>query len=196
MEVYDEWNSIHHEDLWAYNKLFLSRILGYNCGPSGVPVPKSDFFIVRPSINLMGMGRVSRIEYIERDTEHLHPAEFWCEIFEGEHISVDYYKKEPVLVVKGHRKPESPLYKWEKWEKIERYIEFPSILSRLKGEYEYINCEFIGDKLIEVHFRQNPDFRYGNNVAIPIWKEDNMEIDGKYKYVRDEDFLREGFFIE
>ena len=41
-------------------------------------------------MNLMGMGRYSRIEYIESDTEHLHPAEFWCEIFEGDHISVDY----------------------------------------------------------------------------------------------------------
>lgn len=196
MEIIDEWNNIHHDDLWVYNKLFLSRKLGYNCGPAGVPVPNSDFFIVRPSLNLMGMGRVSRIEYIENDTEHLHPAEFWCEIFEGDHISVDYYERSPILTVKGYRNPENPLYKWEKWEKIDESIEFPSILNDLKGNYEYVNCEFVGGKLIEVHFRQNPDFKYGNKVAIPVWKDDNIVKEGKYNFITDEDFLREGFFIE
>jgi hypothetical protein len=43
----DEWNNIHHDDLWIYNKLFLSRVLGYTCGPSGTTVPKSDFYIKR-----------------------------------------------------------------------------------------------------------------------------------------------------
>jgi len=35
LDVNDEWNAIHHDDLWIYNKLQLSRILGYNCGPVG-----------------------------------------------------------------------------------------------------------------------------------------------------------------
>jgi hypothetical protein len=86
----DEWNSIHKEDLWVYNKLFLARSLGHLCGPVGASVPSPDYYIVRPSINLLGMGRFSRIEWIDNSTDHLHPAEFWCEIFQGEHISVDF----------------------------------------------------------------------------------------------------------
>ena len=192
----DEWNIIHNEDLWVYNKLFLSRTLGYNCGPSGVPVPKPDFYIIRPSFNLLGMGRFSRIEWVENETEHLNPSEFWCEIFEGEHLSVDYRRKKADLIVKGYREPGSSLYRWSKWEKVERHIEFPSILENLKGDYEWINCEFIGGKLIEVHFRRNSDFRYGNNVAIPVWKDQNVPKDGKYRYIEDVDYLRKGFLVD
>ena len=123
-----EWNSIHNEDLWIYNKLFLSRVLGYNCGPVGIPVPKPDFYIVRPSFNLMGMGRFSRKEWIENSTDSLHPSEFWCEIFEGEHLSVDFRWELPDLIVLGERKPEDSLYKWSKWKKVKRPIEFPNIL--------------------------------------------------------------------
>ena len=78
LEGNDEWNQIHPKDLWVYNKLILSRILGYTCGPSGTDVPKSDFYIVRPCMNLLGMGRLSRIEYIEKSTDDFHPSEFWC----------------------------------------------------------------------------------------------------------------------
>jgi len=193
-EASDEWNYIHNEDLWVYNKLFLSRVLEYNCGPAGASVPKPDFYIVRPSLNLMGMGRYSRIEHLENNTEHLHPSEFWCEIFEGEHLSVDFYRGQCSLVVRGLRKPDSPLYKWSKWEKIEKKIEYPSILEKLVGNYDWINCEFIGDKLIEVHFRRNSDFKHNNSIAIPIWKDDN-HIDSEYRYIKDEDYHRKGFLI-
>jgi hypothetical protein len=196
LDSQEEWKNIHNSDLWVYNKLFLSRILGYNCGPIGVPVPKSDFYIVRPSFNLLGMGRFARIEWIDQYTDHLHPSEFWCEVFEGEHISVDYKNKHPELTVLGTKDLKDPLYKWSKWEKINRFIEFPSVLNELKGDYEYINCEFIGNKLIEVHFRRNPDFRYGNNVAIPIWNDQDIEEVDDYNYIRDEDYRRKGFLID
>ena len=194
-ESSDEWNFIHNEDLWVYNKLFLSRVLGYNCGPAGVSVPKPDFYVIRPSLNLMGMGRFSRIEWLDDDTEHLHPSEFWCEVFEGEHLSVDFYNKECFLVVRGIREPDSPLYKWSKWEKIEKEIKFPSILNKLIGNYEWINCEFIENKLIEVHFRRNSDFMHNNSVAIPVWEE-NTFIDSEYKYIKDQDYHRKGFLID
>ena len=68
LEVSNEWNSIHPKDLWIYNKLILNRLLGHLCGPTGVPVPYSGYYIVRPSINLLGMGRFSRKEWINNDT--------------------------------------------------------------------------------------------------------------------------------
>lgn len=193
LDVNEEWNHIHPLDLWVYNKLFLSRVLGYNCGPTGVAVPKPDFYIVRPSFNLLGMGRFARKEWIEGNTEHLHPAEFWCEIFEGDHLSVDFYQKKAELVVLGTRNSSDPYYKWKKWEKIEKNVKFPEILTSLNGNYEWINCEFIGDKLIEVQFRRNPDFRHNNSVAIPVWdaeKEENMQ------FIEDGDYLRKGFYIK
>ena len=192
----DEWNSIHSEDLWVYNKLFLNQRLGHLCGPTGVPVPHSGHYIVRPSINLLGMGRFSRIEWIDRDTEHFHPAEFWCEIFKGRHLSVDFHHKKSELVVLGERDNGEDLYRWKKWTKINLEVKFPEILNSLKGDYEWINCEFIGNKLIEVHFRRNPDFRYGNTVAIPVWKGDRPQKVEDFTFVQDKDYLRKGFFID
>jgi hypothetical protein len=194
----DEWGNIHPSDLWIYNKLFLSRILGYICGPVGTTVPKSDYYIIRPSFNLLGMGRFARKEWIEKYTDHIHPAEFWCEIFTGEHLSVDFKNQEAELVVLGIKNEEDPYYKWQKWEKIDKKVEFPDILRDLKGKYEYINCEFIDGKLIEVHFRQNPDFRYGNRIAIPIWNEkelNKMDMD-EYKFIKDSEFKRLGFLVK
>lgn len=196
LEGNQEWNQIHHDDLWIYNKLFLSRVLGYTCGPIGTTVPKPDFYIVRPSLNLLGMGIHARIEWIESTTDHFHPAEFWCEIFQGEHLSVDFKNQMCELVVKGTRKSEDPLYKWEKWEKINRNIDFPLILSTLKGQYEWINCEFIDNHLIEVHFRPNPDFRYHNTVAIPVWDENCSQNLSDYCFIEDSDYRRRGFWIK
>ena len=192
----EEWNSIHVEDLWVYDKLILNRRLRHLCGPTGMPVPYSGYYIVRPSINLLGMGRFSRIEWIDKDTEHFHPAEFWCEIFKGEHLSVDFHQKKSELVVLGERNNDDPLYKWKKWTKIDSKVEFPDILNNLKGNYEWINCEFVGNKLIEVHFRRNPDFRYRNTVAIPVWKGDRPQKNGDLTFIDDKDYLRRGFFID
>ena len=215
--VAEEWNRILSQHQWIYNKLFLSQRLGYTCGPAGLEVPKPGFYIVRPSMNMMGMGRFARIEYIEKDTEHLHPAEFWCEVFEGDHYSVDYeyhedrtgcypqwmqehsvdyHKREQRLAVKGY-KEEGNLYKFTKWEKVDIEIPYPKILTTI-GLYRYgwINCEFIGDKLIEVHFRRNPDFRFGNSVAIPIWKDEEVKNMDGYEFIEDEDYLRRGFWVK
>lgn len=196
LDVNEEWNQIHSKDIWAYNKLSLSRILGYNCGPTGTTVPKSDFYIVRPCINLLGMGRFARKEWIEKETEHFHPSEFWCEMFEGQHLSVDFYEKKSRLVVLGERKIEDPLYKWYKWTKIDVEVDFPSILNDLIGDYEWINCEFIGNHLIEVQFRQNPDFMYNNTIAIPIWDDKIDQINDNYRLIHANDYLRKGFYVD
>jgi len=78
---------------------------------------------------------------------------------------------------------------------VEKKVKFPSILEKLVGNYDWINCEFIENNLIEVHFRRNSDFRHGNTVAIPVWEENNI-IDSKYRYIKDEDYYRKGFLID
>ena len=199
LDVNEEWNQINPKDIWAYNKLSLSRILEYQCGPTGTTVPKSDFYIVRPCINLLGMGRLSRKEWIEDKTNHFHPSEFWCEIFQGPHLSVDFYEKKSKLVVLGEKNADDPLYKWRNWTRIDEEVDFPSILCDLVGNYEWINCEFIGNHLIEVQFRQNPDFRYGNSVAIPIWEKKHIKNIQNYKFINDNEYdayLRKGFYVD
>ena len=196
LEGNEEWNQIHSEDLWVYNKLILSRVLGYTCGPVGTSVPRPDFYILRPSMNLLGMGRFARKEYIYKYTDSYHPSEFWCEIFEGDHISVDYQNGEQKLSVIGIRDDMNPLYKWDAWKKVNIEVPFPKILMNLKGNYEWINCEFIGNRLIEVHFRQNPDFRYGNTVAIPVWDDSNLSEYQDYTFIEDSDYMRRGFMVK
>ena len=196
LECNDEWNRIHSEDLWVYNKLFLSRVLDYTCGPAGTTVPKPDFYIVRPSFNLFGMSMFARHEWIEMGTDDMHPSEFWCEIFEGDHLSVDFYYREQNLVVLGTKNKEDPIYKWKKWEKIDKKVDFPDVLKNLKGNYDWINCEFIGGHLIEVQFRRNPNFRYNNSVAIPVWSDEKIKNNEKYRYIKDKSYLRKGFLID
>jgi len=215
--VADEWNRILPQHLWIYNKLFLSRRLGYTCGPMGLEVPEPGFYIVRPCMNLMGMGRDARIEWIENSTEHLHPAEFWCEVFEGDHLSVDYeyhedrtgcypeyamdhsvdfHIKEQRLCVKGTR-DSNDLYRFTRWEKVDVKVPYPQILTTI-GLYRYgwINCEFIGGNLIEVHFRRNPDFRFDNDVAIPVWNDQEIVPMEGYRYIEEEDYFRRGFWVK
>jgi hypothetical protein len=49
-----------------YNKLDLSLRLGYTAGPAGCPVPKSGTYIVRPIINLSGMGATACYTRLEQ----------------------------------------------------------------------------------------------------------------------------------
>lgn len=195
MEIEEEFEQIHPDDLWVYNKLQLSRKLGYVCGPAGMKVPKSGLYIVRPSMNFLGMGIKSRVIHLDSSTEHLHPGEFWCEVFTGEHLSVDFYYEKNTLTVKGHRNSKNPLSKWNCWTKIDRKVEFPSILRNLKKKYEWINCEMVGNHIIEVHFRQNPDFQYQNSVAIPVWKENILKIYKNMRFVESKDYERLGFWV-
>ena len=196
LECDDEWNQIHPSDLWVYNKLILSRVLGYTCGPAGTTVPRPDFYIVRPSFNLFGMSRFARKDWIKKQTDNMHPSEFWCEIFEGEHLSIDYQYQEQKLAVLGTRNDKSPIYKWQKWEKVDRKVDFRGILKNLMRNYEWINCEFIDANLIEVHFRRNPDFRYENSIAIPIWEEKIEKNFEGYRFIEDRDYKRVGFWVK
>ena len=159
VEVWDEnvWPVTHRDDLWVFDKLMLSRYLGYECGPAGVKVPRPGEYVVRPIYNLFGMGLLARVENIESSTYHLHPAEFWCEKFDGRHISVDYEKGRQIVAFEGLRRDGDPLYKFTHWSRIEEQFEYPAILNTgqhfLRGRYSRVNCEFVNGKLIEVHLR-------------------------------------------
>lgn len=169
----DVWATIDPDDMWIMDKLILSKKMGYNCGPVGTPVPERGWYIVRPCVNALGLGLGTEKVFIEDSTDWLPTGHFWCEIFEGRHLSIDYHYGLPDLVVEGFRSPTS-YTKWDKWVKVDDTpFHFPDILDSII-EKPWVNCEFIGNKLIEVHFRRNADFQWDNKEFIPVWDEPNL----------------------
>lgn len=199
MDKYDEetaWLNVKPEDMWLLDKLILSRKLGYSCGPVGVDVPSPDWYIVRPALNALGMSRGAEIKWIEDITDHLPLGFFWCEIFGGRHRSADYVYGTQTLCVEGF-KPSDELYRFSKWVKITDKIPYPRVLGKI---FPYVNCEFIGNRLIDVHFRLNPDFANGETELFPVWNDvENLEdarpkLAGEWEFIKAEDYLRKGFW--
>jgi hypothetical protein len=175
------WNTIDPDHIWVLDKLILSRKSGYVCGPTGLAVPNPDFYIVRPCVNLMGLGLGAQKLWLEGNTDHLPLGFFWCEWFSGRHLSVDYQNGEQVLCVEGF-KPDNTFTRWQSWKKTDDAVVFPAILNSFKEKYEYINCEFIGGRLIEVHFRKNEDFAGDINEFIPVWADEIPAPPAGYTY--------------
>ena len=90
MYDYQAWVTCHLDDLWIFDKLILARKLGYLCGPADVAIPESNNYIVRPCVNLAGMSIGAEIRFLEKGKWDLESGYFWCEVFEGRHLSVDY----------------------------------------------------------------------------------------------------------
>lgn len=195
MKVYDDtdaWRDCHPDDRWIFDKLLLATKLGYKCGPKGVPVPEPGTYIVRPCINLLGMGRGAHLRVLHSSTDDLPDGTFWCEIFTGRHLSVDFHMGQALLCVEGIKAENEPT-RWQKWVKTGDSIEIPDILLSLKGEYEWMNVEYIGGNIIEVHLRRNPDFLFHNApYIVPTY--DCREMKG-HVFVDWADYERLGFFI-
>lgn len=164
----DVWKNVDPDHLWVLDKLILSKKLYYNSGPVGLDVPHPGHYIVRPCVNMLGLGLGAQKVWLDKDTCHLPVGHFWCEWFDGRHLSIDYHWGKQVLAVEGS-KPENTFTRWTHWVRVSDRIKFPSILKQFQDVYEYINCEFIGGKLIEVHFRHNQDFDGNITHFIPVW---------------------------
>jgi len=175
----DVWKMIDPDDIWVMDKLILSRKLGYVCGPVGTDVPKPGWYIVRPCVNMKGLGLGAEKKWLDSNTDHLPHGYFWCEWFEGRHLSVDYKMGLPILTVEGF-KGDNTLSQWDRWVRVQEEYHLPEFLIDLSIKYNLMNCEFIGDKLIEVHFRLNPDFANGISEFIPVFGRNvpDLEIQG------------------
>ena len=170
----DVWPTLEWKYLWVYDKLILSKKLGYTCGPAGISVPESAEYVVRPITNLESMSVGARLQWLE-PKDNIEPGYFWCEKFTGEHITVDYNYGEQSTTVKGYPR-KGRLDRFDKWEIIDRQIPFPKKLDDLH-EKEWVNIEMIGGNIIEVHFRYNDDFRNHNGKVIyPVWKEEELPL--------------------
>jgi hypothetical protein len=169
----DYWYTTDPDDLWLFDKLILSRKLGYICGPAGVPPPRKDTYIVRPCSNYRMMSKGAQFMELSPDNHDIVPdGYFWCEVFNGRHLSFDYTFGKQILAVEGFRYNNNRLDRFSRWEKVENKFELDEMLQSIASRYEQFNIEVIGDKVIEVHMRHNDDFiGHNSNVIIPIWKD-------------------------
>jgi hypothetical protein len=175
------WKTIDPNDIWVLDKLILSRKLGYNCGPVGLDVPKPGYYIVRPCVNMLGLGLGAQRVWLEESTVNLPLGYFWCEWFSGRHLSIDYTQGKQSLAVEGFKNPDT-FTQWKRWERVNDSIPLPDILIELTQRYEHVNCEFIDSQLIEVHLRRNQDFNANVNVFIPVWEGESTVPPDGYTY--------------
>ena len=167
----DVFDSISSDDLWCVDKLILSKKLGYNCGPAGIPPALPGQYIVRPIVNLKMMGVGATIQYLDSDS--IPDGYFWCEMFTGRHLSFDYHWGKQTLAVEGFRNNTNRLDRFSRWTKIDKEFKLPETLQTVADRYAWFNVEVIGNKVIEVHFRYNDDFANHNaNTIIPVWREE------------------------
>lgn len=170
----DLWDLIDPADLWISDKLILARRLGYICGPAGVAPPYAGRFIVRPCVNFRMMSAGAEFMQLSPESHDQVPhGYFWCEVFEGRHLSFDFHHGSQVLAVEGFRDDPLRLDRFSRWEK-RTDIEFrlPDILQPIAEKYEWFNIEVIGDKIIEVHLRYNDDFmNHSGSTIIPVWRD-------------------------
>lgn len=185
----DVWSTIDPIDLWVYDKLIISKRLGYNCGPAGVAPSAENSYIVRPCVNFRMMGKGASIQTLSpSDHDKVPDGYFWCEIFTGRHLSFDYHWGEQVLAVEGFRDQPDRLDRFSKWTKVDEKFVLPTFIQDVAKRYKWLNVETIGGHIIEIHLRYNDDFsNHDSNTIIPIWKE---------KFYKSEAGDRLGFIIE
>lgn len=178
LEDWDAWNK-YPQHRWLFNKLELSLKLGYNAGPTPMPVTVTGEYIVRPIYNLSGMGIGASIMTLEAgEVYNFPPSYFWCERFIGDHLSVNYEWQGNTLVPTHTSKGETDfenLSRFKRWTKIEHQdLELPHWINNLTS-VDNINIEFIGGKIIEIHLRAGVDFPDGATEIIPVWSTTNKD---------------------
>jgi hypothetical protein len=171
----DVWETMNPQDAWVYDKLILAKRLGYECGPAGVAVKATAFYIVRPISNYRGMGLGSSIRLITKGEDIIPDGYFWCEVFQGRHFSFDYHYGQQCLAVEGI-KDSSRTDRFAAWRKVDYKFDLPDFLRCIAKKHPEFNCEMIGNQIIEVHLRYNPDFvGHDSNEIIPIWRENFLD---------------------
>jgi hypothetical protein len=175
------WKTIDPDHMWVLDKLILSKKLNYISGPVGLDVPKPGYYIVRPCVNIQGLGLGAQRVWLEQSTKHLPVGYFWCEWFEGRHLSIDYYHGKQVLAVEGS-KPDNTFTRWDSWIKVADRLKMPDVIKPFAEIYEWINIEYIGKRCIEVHFRHNQDFENDITHFIPVWEGESIDPPEGYTY--------------
>ena len=187
IEDYEAWTKYPHHHSW-FNKLFVAEQMGYNCGPSGFAPTVTDYYIVRPTYNLSGMGVGADLIKIEaNDFTKVPPGYFWCEFIPGIQYSATYEfifgRWKPISCWEGNLAPGS-FTKFTGWTRSTYVPEVPKQFDVL-SDVKRINVELKGNNPIEVHLRESPDPEY--NDIVPVWADSNFNtaayLSRGYKYI-------------
>jgi hypothetical protein len=133
----------------------------------------------------MGVGACRQFITIG-DLSKVPPGYFWCEIFQGDNVTVDYEWQNnnltPVFAARGSR-TSNKLYRFSGWHRIESPdIKLPDWTSSL-NDVPRLNIEYIDNKIIEIHLRRGDgNFPPGATDIIPIWSD--MSQDELEPYIR------------
>jgi len=169
---------------WVYHKPLLYDRIGVHYGlyPS---VPDVDAFpvVVKPSINLYGLGRGADLAHNDSDIANA-PGCLWMPLAKGDHWSVDALVLSPddvvTIGVKGFQHPCFGLFSY--WMRAEVPSEIEArvlgIVDALDIARGTINVEMIGDTPIEVHLRGSDEFerlhkgeaRYARPIFAPFFQ--------------------------
>ena len=189
----DVWQFVDADDLWIFDKLILSKKLGYDCGPAGVLPKREGRYIVRPCVNYRMMSRGAKVMTLREGEDTIPDGYFWCEYFNGRHLSFDYHYGKQVLAVEGF-KEFYEVSKFLYWKKVTDKFQLPDFLKLISIKYEWLNVEVIGDKIIEVHLRYNDDFsNHDGNIVVPVWEHET--IDNSKDFYHSSCDKRIGFYI-
>ena len=170
----EAWETYPHLRSY-FNKLDLALKLEYSAGPAGTPVPKDGNYIIRPIYNLAGLSAHTKILELKEGDTIEGSGLFWCELFKGEHLSVDYstHKTEayPQRCWKGHKSDTTVHY--SKWTKVETKnlpdLKIPEFIQKDLASVFNFNVEYVGGKIIEIHLHHATWMPKEAQIVIPIW---------------------------
>ena len=167
----DVWSQCPNDYLWIYDKLIVARKQGILAAPAGISVSTPATYIVRPITNIRMMSRGATKQWLTpQDTDSVPDGYFWSACLEGRHISVDFHYGVQALTVEGFRDDPDRLDRFSRWQRIDESYKFPLILGELWRMTPWVNVEYIGDNIIEVHLRWNDDFaNHNSDVIHPVW---------------------------
>jgi hypothetical protein len=194
----DVYDSCPPQWLWIYDKLIVARRQGIRAAPAGISVPTAGEYIVRPITNIRMMGRGAQRLWLEPGDDHSVPdGYFWSEILTGPQVSVDYHWGQQGLTVQGFRDDARRLDRFSRWCRVDRDRPLPAMLHDLKYYQQWINVEYIGDRVIEVHLRYNDDFaNHDADEIIPVWRDQVMPQPQDYTWYPSAAGDRLGFWIK
>ena len=190
----DVWINCPTEHLWIYDKLILAKKLGYSAGPAGICVPKAGWYVVRPITNCRMMGIGAYKAWLVPSCDNIPDGYFWCEWFNGRHITIDYNFGQQGLTAEGIKFTDS-LNKFCSWQKINYAYKLPQCLQQVADVSEWLNIELIDGKIIEAHLRYNDDFSgHSGNTIWPVWSDKKTTQPNNTKFIENACGARLGFW--
>ncbi len=157
----DAYHQFPIRDRWIFNKLTLAERLGYQCGPIGTRPSSRLDVIVRPQMNLYGMGRGGFYQYGQwpfaawDQAPNANPGYFWCERFVGKHGYTTYIDDVPFSEDVADY---TEIRAGTRWDGVmDGTFIGPALPAMLQGLSRYLMLEWIDGKIIEVTPRFTPN---------------------------------------